>query len=333
MKGKHSKHNVWFFVSVVGLVFCAGGVVLAANQDQQVPAGKTAAAASTQAAGKLLEVQVLDCVGMVQHRKLGQKSWQRTKLGDKLHAGMELRTALRSSVQLKLHDTVVVMLRSATRMGIEQLVRQAGEEKSRVSVRYGTIRAGVIEGEIKSSFQIVCPAAVLSREGTWGIEFWYDPSTGSYRGGVDTEGLINVINTITGRRMGVRTGQYVTSAMQRWIRTAKFNLTVQLTDQFGTSKVERTLYVNNPSGATAFDPAGSWSPHDLTRRGLQGTGLPGTGIGQITPSGQVDLGRINYKFGNFGTGTGRIDSEQTAFFGLGRLLGLPDMPNKSRSRR
>ncbi len=82
MKGKHSRGNVWFSVSVVGLVFCAGGIVLAAGQDQQVPGGKTvAAAASTQAAGKLLEVQVLDCVGTVQHRKLGQKSWQHTKPG------------------------------------------------------------------------------------------------------------------------------------------------------------------------------------------------------------------------------------------------------------
>jgi len=264
-----------------------------------------------------VEADVLELTGVVRHRTMGQDQWQVTKKGDKLGTGIEIRTGVRSSVLLKLHETVVLKLKSLTRVGIDELFLQKDLEKSRVALRYGTVRAGIIEGRIKSNFEIVRPTAVLSREGTWGIEFSYDPASGRWRASLDTEGLARLVQIATGRRMGIQPGQYVTDAMQRWIKTAVFDVTFQLNDLFGTTRLEKLVQAQNPGGAAGVDPTGTFSLHDMARLGLQ-PGLieqlrqqAGALYGIIPTAGAA--GEFSYKFGNFGTGLVPASDGRTGF--------------------
>jgi len=202
--------------------------------------------------------KVMELTGRVEHRLIGQDQWQPTKKGDILKQGTEIRTGARgSSVLLKLHTTALVQLRSFTRVAVAELTRMPGRIKTRLNLRRGTIRAGIIEEEkIISDFQIACPTAVLSREGTWGIEMSYDPFRGSIRAKVDTDGLVRVRNTLTGKQMTILPGQYMTQAMQMWTRTAVFDRMVSLTDPFGVTRIEQRNYAENPGGLAASDPTG-----------------------------------------------------------------------------
>ncbi len=226
--------------------------------------------------------KIVKLTGKVQYKSPSDKTWKDAKVNDILKEGWEIRTGLRSAVLVKFQDTVVIHIRSATRIAITELSKEENKEHTRVLINYGTVRAGVLPKNIQSDFQIVCPTAVLSREGTWGIEFSYDPATGRYVAGLDTEGLIRVVNTLTQREMRLHPKQYVrqtlnlgdipritklkatairsaifAEAVERWSNIATFRRTVSLTDRFGTTRVERLLYANNRGGGRlGINPTG-----------------------------------------------------------------------------
>lgn len=204
-----------------------------------------------------ISAKVLKVEGKAQYAVIGTGSWTLAKAGDILNEGMEIRTPIRGSLLVQLHDTTLVQVMSATRVSLNELTRTTGQEKTRIFLHRGTVRAGIAEGPLHSDFQIACPAAVLSREGTWGIEISYDPATGAFFVALDTEGLIRVLNLRTGRQRILTPGQFVTQAMQRWIQTALFQRTVSFADPFGTTRVEQVFYANNSGGRTVINPTGS----------------------------------------------------------------------------
>ncbi len=211
----------------------------------------------TQPAPKVARGKIIKSRGVVQTKKIKSNKWVKCKVGDSLEENMELRTGLRSSCLVRLQNSVIVQIRSATRITIAELKKYAKTERTRIVVKYGIIRAGVVpKGGIISDFQIACPTAILSREGTWGIEFLYDPATGNYRVGLDTEGLIRVVNTRTGKSRRIYPGEFTTQEMEMWVNNATFRNTVFLTDPFGTTQIEKLLYANNSGGRSGFDPTG-----------------------------------------------------------------------------
>jgi hypothetical protein len=262
-----------------------------------------------------VSAKVLKVEGKVQYATIGKNNWTFAKAGDVLTEGMEIRTFVRaSSVLIRLHNTTLVQILSASRVSLNELARTTGKETTRIFLHRGTIRAGIVEGALHSDFQIACPAAVLSREGTWGIEMNYDPATGHFYVGLDTEGLIRVLNLLTGQRRTLTPGQFLTQAMQQWITTAVFQRTVLFTDPFGTTSVEISVYANNSGGRTVADPT---NPMNLQSQLFQSTGQFNNLNAQEQLSSQVltplliqqVLDRLNpppgntyeYRYGNFGT--------------------------------
>lgn len=216
------------------------------------------AAPSTQpTSNTAVSARVLKVIGRVQHSPIDRDAWQDTREGDVLSDGTRIRTGFKSAVQLQLHTAAVVQIQSATQVALTELARYENTEKTRIGLKYGKIRGGIIQEKIDSDFQIVCPAAVLTREGTWGFEMSYDPATENFYVGLDTDGLVRVLQTSTGRRMGILPGQYVTQSMQAWFKTAQFEDMVDLVDQFGTTTIEKLFYASNSGGLTAADPTGN----------------------------------------------------------------------------
>ncbi len=253
---------------------------------------------------------VIKVVGKVQHSVEGTSKWVNTKEGDTLDAGTTIRTGIRSSVQIRLHSAALVQVRSDTRIILAELVSGPGYEKSHINLRYGTIRAGIVAEKTHADFQISCPSAVLSREGTWGIEMSYDPATGNFYAGLDTEGLIRILKTLTGQRRQITPGQFVTQAFQRWVTTAVFIRTVSFVDPFGTTTVEQSFYALNSGGRTVLNATGPNNPNSALGAGSQftynpsfGQNLAGAVIAQqiinqiINPPTQT----YDYRYGNFGT--------------------------------
>jgi hypothetical protein len=204
-----------------------------------------------------VSARVLKVIGRVQHGPIDRDAWQETHEGDFLGEGTRIRTGFKSAVQLQLHTAAVVQIQSATQVALTELAKYENTEKTRIGLKYGKIRGGIIQEKVNSDFQIVCPVAVLTREGTWGFEMSYDPATENFHVGLDTDGLVRVLQTSTGRRMGILPGQYVTQSMQAWFKTAQFENMVDLVDQFGTTTIEKAFYASNSGGLTAADPTGT----------------------------------------------------------------------------
>jgi hypothetical protein len=216
------------------------------------------AASSTQPTSRpAVNARVLKVIGRVQHSPIDRDVWQETHEGDILSDGTRIRTGFKSAVQLQLHTAAVVQVQSATQVALTELAKYENTEKTRIGLKYGKIRGGIIQEKVNSDFQIVCPVAVLTREGTWGFEMSYDPATENFHVGLDTDGLVRVLQTSTGRRMGILPGQYVTQSMQAWFKTAQFENMVGLVDQFGTTSIEKVFYASNSGGLTAADPTGT----------------------------------------------------------------------------
>jgi hypothetical protein len=217
------------------------------------------------AAGTVLSAEVVEIVGTVQHKRIEETAWQQTKVGQVLSPGMEVRTGIGSKAQVKLHETALLQINNMTRIAITELLRLKDLDKMRINISYGQVIGGILQEKVRSDFQIISPTAVLTREGTWGFEFTYDPATGDYRIRLDTDGLVRVVQTATGRRIGLRPGQYVTQAMQQWITTALFQEMVSLLDPFGVTQIEKLNYALNSGGLSGANPTGGRGSVALTK--------------------------------------------------------------------
>ncbi|MFA5864886.1 MAG: hypothetical protein WC975_09385 [Phycisphaerae bacterium] len=272
------------------------------------------AAPATQPSGPV-SGKVLKVVGKVQYSTIGKNDWVYVKEGDTLNAGTVIRAGLRSSALIQLQTAAIIQIKSGSRIALTELARSATSEKTRIHLDYGTVRGGIVETNYSSDFQIACPAAVLSREGTWGFEMSYDPATGHFYVGLDTEGLVRILQLATGRHILLSPGQFVTQAMQRWVETAVFQGTVTFTDPFGTTKVEVVFYANNSGGRTVMDPTGSRNVESNIRMGMGTFGNQWTNRMQLdrrsseiqtldTTLEQLEFNLhpvFEYRFGNFGT--------------------------------
>lgn len=276
--------------------------------------GQTPAPAPASQPAAEVRATILETTGIVKYRQTEGGKWQDAKKGDVLKPPAEIRTGPRSAVTIKLHTTAILEVRAYTRVAIAELALLGDTEKTSLFLRRGTVRAGIIEEKTRSDFQIACPAAVLTREGTWGMEMSYDPATGRYNIALDNDGLVRVMDLVTGRRVGLQPGQYVTQALQMWVRTAMLERMVSLTDPFGVTSVETAFYAENSGGLTAASPTGNLG---LTQAlGLMTSDLPQMFLNQqaraaalnwlpeffvdrLTPP--TDVPTVRYRYGNFGT--------------------------------
>ena len=96
----------------------------------------------------------------------GTLTWARLEPKASIPANSFIRTGFRSSVELKFPDGSTVVVNRATKVGIADLKTPAGQGKTKIGLKYGTIRAEVQKGQKEGDFQVATPAATLSVGGS-----------------------------------------------------------------------------------------------------------------------------------------------------------------------
>lgn len=296
-------------VAVVSPALAQPASAPATTQPSAVPAGAQAMTA--------VVVKVAGNVRAASTVEAGQPpQWQPVKLGDRLAPGTQIRTALRSSLLLQFGDNAIVKIDRITSATVAQFYQTAQEQRIKLDLGYGTVRAGVAEGTLQSDMTIETPVATLTRRGTWNFGIEYEAVSGRFRIFVEERGIVDAINQVTNQRRIVLAKEYVTQAMIRWIETAKFDRQVRIQDVFGLTAGDSRFETYNGGGLGVVDPGAGADLMNVTRPGAsltaaelasQGQGAGGSRNpfvpGPITP------GVLNRPEGNFGTGGAVLPSD------------------------
>ncbi len=215
-------------------------------------------------------------------------------------------TGVRSSVKLQVgtDDThTVVVIDPASRTIISEACLTADTKRVRVGVGYGQMRAGVVEGGLKSDFVVDCPVATLSKRGTWNFGLFYERSSDRFEIFLLDHGLIEAINKITRERRELLPQQAVTEAMRRWADEAQVRRTVSVVDILGQSDIQVAFNRLQQSGLRVLDPQGGQSVLiDLSHRAARDlfADLVRRSLLSVPPP----AGRLERPEGYFGTGRG-----------------------------
>jgi len=277
-----------------------------------------------------MQAQVAKVEGTVQYALAtpdgAAGEWKTAQVGDLLPAGAVIRTRLRSKVILTFGDDTIVLIDRATLASIDQFHRSEDTKRVKLGLGHGAVRAGVAETTLRSDMTIATPTATLSKKGTIDFGIEYEPSTGRFKVDLAREGLIEILNRLTGQARSIHPGQYVTQAMIRWIETAVFDRNVVVTDVFGLTAGERLFMAMNSSGSGVANPGGGATSNGSGAPGGGAGGGGAGGLGGILARGGVPplaaaavAGRvvdtlrpgsriIDRPEGNFGTGGGRLPS-------------------------
>ena len=264
-----------------------------------------------------LPALVIEVEGSVDWATVGvspvaNEGWTAVKLNDPLKPGTQVRTGLRSHVNLKFGETTVVSLRSATFASLDQLYRSANVENVRIGLGYGTVRGGSSEGTVRADVIVDSPVATLAKRGTEGWEIEVEPGTGRFRVSLAEYGLVEAIQKLGQDRFRsrvVRPGQYATDAniANMWIKQDIFDRNVTSYQPESLTAADAEFTLTNSRGFGVLAPGGGSSLVDMSGRvsadfvlnqiGANfpaGTSPPTTAVGRPGP--------ISRPEGNFGTG-------------------------------
>lgn len=242
---------------------------------------------------------------------LGKEGWTAVKVGDKLAPGTQLRTGLRSHVNLKFGETTMISVRSATHAGIDQFYRSATTEHVRMGLGYGTVRGGSTEGEIRADVLIDSTVATLAKRGTEGWQMHVEPVSGRFNISLAEHGLVEAIRkTRDANRLNktVRPGEYVTDANigNLWISQDIFNRNVTFFQADAVTKADVKFNTENTRGFAVMSPGGG---SNLTASAYRtDASFVLDQIAERNPGGSppnlavIEPGRIRLPDGNFGTG-------------------------------
>jgi hypothetical protein len=184
-----------------------------------------------------------------------EPEWKKLQADLALPTGSVIRTGFRAHVVLKLPDGTTVEIRRATKIGISQLGRDEAQDegKTRIGLKYGTIRAKVEKQQAAGDVEVATPVATLSVAGSE-AEIGYAVDTCL---GVQTrEGIWNVAR----------------SSCRRALLTAGDETDCALLPGITLKMYRRDSYMAGPLGLTAVDKR-----VDLLRGTGRGwLGLPGS---------------------------------------------------------
>lgn len=266
-----------------------------------------------------LSAIVIEVGGSVDRAKAGVSAlvddgWTASKVGDRYESGTQIRTGLRSHVNLQFGQTTTVSVRSATYASIDQFYASAAVENVRIGLGYGTVRGGSSEGEIKSDVIVDSPVATLAKRGTEGWELEVEPMTGRFRVSLAEYGIVEAIQkTVDGRAAQSRTvlpSQYATQAniANMWVNQNIFNRNVTFYSPEAQTKSESEFATQNNRGLNVLAPGSGVDVVSSSQRvsaqsilnsannNIPPNFLPAnTAIGLRSPLGRPE--------GNFGTGT------------------------------
>jgi len=239
------------------------------------------------------------------------EGWTAVKLNDELKPGTQIRTGLRSHVNLRFGETTVVSLRSATYASLDQLFRSADVESVRIGLGYGTVRGGSSEGTFRSDVIVDSPVATLAKRGTEGWQLAVEAASGRFNVSLAESGLVEAIQKLGGektRSKTVRPGEYVTDATMAnlWLDQDIFDRNVTFFAAEGMTSADAKFTLTGTRGMGVMAAGGgselwnysdrvsaSWITSQLGSRFPAGGPLVNTAIGQRGP--------VTRPEGNFGT--------------------------------
>jgi len=282
-----------------------------AQEPQATTPPSTPATAQSQPA-EALPAKVIEVQGSVEWAAAGvsplvTEGWTAVKLGDELKPSTQIRTGLRSHVNLQFGETTTVSIRSITHASIEQFYRSATTENVKINLGYGTVRGGSSEGTIKSGVIVDSPIATLAKRGTEGWELQSQPGLGRFRIALAEHGLVEAWQKLAGdttRSRLVRPGEYATDAniANMWIKQDIFNRVVFFQQPDTVTEADAEFMTENTSGYAVLAPGGGSTVIDLSERVSAEFVLSQTGSPGLTPP-DMAIGvrpRIRPE-GNFGT--------------------------------
>jgi hypothetical protein len=259
---------------------------------------------------------VIDVEGSADWAKVGvsplvNEGWTAVKKDDRLDPGTQIRTGLRSHVNLKFGETTVVSLRSATFASLDQLYRSANVESVRIGLGYGTVRGGSSEGEFRADVIVDSPIATLAKRGTEGWQMEVEPGTGRFMVSLADYGLVEAIQKLgQGRTRSrlVRPGEYATDddIANMWIEQDIFDRNVTFYQPQSITEADAEFTLMNTWGYGVLAPGGGSSLVDMSERvnadfvlSQIATNFP---AGTLPPNTAVGRpGVISRPDGNFGT--------------------------------
>ena len=243
------------------LVCAVSGVAVAAAPAPKVPAdkapadkgaaGKVAVEKGAPAAGK---VTVASVSGRAQwfHPDKNDKKWVVLKAGDVLDELSVVRTGFRTTVVLKFADRGSVTINSVTKIGISEFRKEGKTARTRLGLKYGTLRAKIDSSAGPSDWRVKTPTATLSVRGS-DMEGGFSPNGGPR--GFSHESPLTLSTRFTSQT--VNPGESVTSTpippIRRMLRTF---VPFMGDSSAGTTRTEKRAYTRNSGGKAAMGGPG-----------------------------------------------------------------------------
>ena len=244
--------------------------------------------------------RVIEVRGDVQYASLGSDEWRACKVDDEYPQQTMVRTGIRSSIKLQIGDDdtyTAVVIESASKTVISEAFQSQGTKRVRVGVGYGRMRAGVVEGGLKSDFTVDSPVATLSKRGTWDFGLGYERGTDQFEIFLLDQGLVDAFNKVTGKHHAVLPREVVTQVMRRWANESQMLRNVPIPDYLGQGDIEVAFNRLRQDGLRVLDPQGgrtvlidlssAQAQQDFAQLALSGLaangGFPGHGVGRHKP--------------------------------------------------
>ncbi len=163
------------------------------------------------AAGQSLEATVVSVEGSVEVKLPGAPDWQDAQAGMKLPVGTAISTGVKSKVELDFDGHAVVIVRRPTIVKVDRFQLTERAVETRLHLKVGSLRAGVVKERIASDFKISTPAVTLSARGTDIADVTHSEKGTEVRMG--TEGLLDMTRYYSpGLTRGIPAGHYSDSA-------------------------------------------------------------------------------------------------------------------------
>jgi len=140
----------------------------AADDADAAPAADEAAKpdAGDDAPAEALRIVITGVKGLVRVRQAEDQPWEAAKVGMELSQEAEFRTGPRSSVQIKIFPHHVVTLDRLGTIKVLRAIRQDGELKTDVGMKYGRTRYQIQAGGAAHEATIRSPSATLAVRGS-----------------------------------------------------------------------------------------------------------------------------------------------------------------------
>lgn len=265
-----------------------------ADKQKDIPAGQDSARKNDQAGKAVvpgedppqkqipLRAEVLEVRGDVRWAgpgvsALATEGWTKVKVGDRLEAGTQIRTGLRSHLHLRLGQSNYVSIERATIASIDQLYRTSNKETIRIGLGYGAIRGGSDEGKVRSDLIVVSPVATMAKRGTKGWRISVEPHTGRFNISLARYGLVEAILKLDARRTirrTVRPGEYATARniASMWLKQDIFNRSITFVRPEAVTLADARFMRNNTTGVSMIAPGGGSQLADFTGRSAASIG-------------------------------------------------------------